>query len=319
MTTSTLPSAVSVTGLRKSFGGKVVLDGLDLDVAEGTIFSLLGPNGAGKTTAVQILSTLLRADAGEVHVAGFDVAHQPEGVRAAIGVTGQFSAVDNLLTGEENLMLMADLHHLEPRVGRRRAGELLDQFDLGDAARQMVATYSGGMRRRLDLAMTLIGDPRIIFLDEPTTGLDPRSRRTMWQIIRELVATGVTIFLTTQNLEEADQLADRIAVLDRGRLVAQGTPDELKRQIPGGHALLYFRDVGGLDAAAEALGEASRDSDSLVLQVPTDDTPESLMGLLERIDRHALHVERVTVHMPDLDDVFLALTGNAKQEQETSA
>ena len=319
MTTSTLPSAVSVTGLRKSFGDKVVLDGIDLDVAEGTIFSLLGPNGAGKTTAVQILSTLLSADAGEVHVAGFDVANQPEGVRAAIGVTGQFSAVDNLLTGEENLMLMADLHHLERRVGRRRAGELLDQFDLGDAARQMVATYSGGMRRRLDLAMTLIGNPRIIFLDEPTTGLDPRSRRTMWQIIRELVATGVTIFLTTQNLEEADQLVARIAVLDRGRLVAEGTPDELKRQIPGGHALLYFRDVNGLDAAAVALGEASRDSDSLVLQVPTDDTPESLMGLLERIDRHALRVERVTVHMPDLDDVFLALTGNPKQEQETSA
>jgi ABC-2 type transport system ATP-binding protein len=311
MTTSTLPSAVSVTGLRKSFGDKVVLDGIDLDVAEGTIFSLLGPNGAGKTTAVQILSTLLRADAGEVHVAGFDVARQPEGVRAAISVTGQFSAVDNLL-------LMADLHHLERRVGRRRARELLDQFDLGDAARQMVATYSGGMRRRLDLAMTLIGDPRIIFLDEPTTGLDPRSRRTMWQIIRELVATGVTIFLTTQNLEEADQLADRIAVLDRGRLVAEGTSDELKRQIPGGHALLYFRDVNGLDAAAVALGEASRDSDLLVLQIPTDDTPQSLMGLLERIDRHALRVERVTVHMPDLDDVFLALTGNPKQEQETS-
>jgi ABC-2 type transport system ATP-binding protein len=319
MTTSTLRSAVTVTGLRKSFGDKVVLDGIDLDVAEGTTFSLLGPNGAGKTTAVQILSTLLSADAGEVHVAGFDVARHPEGVRAAIGVTGQFSAVDNLLTGEENLVLMADLHHMDRRVGRRRAGELLDQFDLGDAARQMVAAYSGGMRRRLDLAMTLIGDPRIIFLDEPTTGLDPRSRRTMWQIIRELVATGVTIFLTTQNLEEADQLADRIAVLDRGRLVAEGTPDQLKRQIPGGHALLYFRDVGGLDAAAEALGEASRDSDSLVLQIPTDDTPESLMGLLERIDRHSLHVERVTVHMPDLDDVFFALTGTPKQEQEASA
>jgi ABC-2 type transport system ATP-binding protein len=319
MTTSTLRSAVSVIGLRKSFGDKVVLDGIDLDVAEGTTFSLLGPNGAGKTTAVQILSTLLSADAGEVRVAGFDVTHEPEAVRAAIGVTGQFSAVDNLLTGEENLVLMADLHHLERRAGRRRAGELLDQFDLGNAAQQMVATYSGGMRRRLDLAMTLIGDPRIIFLDEPTTGLDPRSRRTMWQIIRELVATGVTIFLTTQNLEEADQLADRIAVLDRGRLVAEGTPDELKRQIPGGHALLYFRDVNGLDAAAVALGEASRDSDSLVLQIPTDDAPESLMVLLERIDRHSLHVERVTVHMPDLDDVFIALTGNPKQEQETSA
>jgi len=313
--TTTLPPALKVTGLRKSFGDKVVLDGIDLDIAEGTTFSLLGPNGAGKTTAIQIMSTLLSADSGEVHVAGFDTVRQPDAVRAAIGVTGQFSAVDNLLTGEENLMLMADLHHLDRREGRRRAGELLDRFDLVDAAAQMVVTYSGGMRRRLDLAMTLLGNPRIIFLDEPTTGLDPRSRRTMWKIIRQLVATGVTIFLTTQNLEEADQLANRIAVLDHGRLVAEGTPDELKRRIPGGHARLYFRDRTGLDAAAEIFGQASRDNDALVLQVPTDDSPRSVMALLDQLEKLTLDVERVTVHTPDLDDVFLALTGSPRPGQ----
>ncbi|MCA1670289.1 MAG: ATP-binding cassette domain-containing protein, partial [Thermomicrobia bacterium] len=214
MTTTRSQTVITATGLRKSFGNQVVLDGIDLDVAKGTVFSLLGPNGAGKTTTVQILSTLLAADGGEVRVAGHDLARDPDAVRAAIGVTGQFSAVDNLLTGEENLLLMADLRHLGKRAGRRRVAELLEQFDLADAARKSLATYSGGMRRRLDLAMTLVGNPRIIFLDEPTTGLDPRSRHTMWQIIRDLVAGGVTIFLTTQQLEEADELSDRIAVLD---------------------------------------------------------------------------------------------------------
>jgi ABC-2 type transport system ATP-binding protein len=302
--------ALEVTDLRKAFGDKVVLDGIDLHVPEGTTFSLLGPNGAGKTTTVQILSTLLKPDAGTVRVAGFDVTREPDAVRAAIGLTGQFSAVDNLLTGEENLMLMADLHHLDRRTGRRRVSELLERFDLTGAAGQMVATYSGGMRRRLDLAMTLIGDPRIVFLDEPTTGLDPRSRRTMWQIIRELVADGITVFLTTQNLEEADKLADRIAVLDHGRLVAQGTPGELKRRLPGGHARLYFSDSTGPQAAAAVLGEVSRDSDPLVLQVATDGTPRSLAAILGTLDRHTVAVERVTVHTPDLDDVFIALTGN---------
>ncbi len=233
MTTRQSQPAIAVTGLRKSFGDHVVLDGIDLTVPQGTVFSLLGANGAGKTTTVNILSTLISADAGDARVAGYDLTRESDAVRAAIGVTGQFSAVDNLLTGKENLLLMADLHHLARSDGRRRAAQLLEQFDLVDAASKPVSTYSGGMRRRLDLAMTLVGSPRVIFLDEPTTGLDPRSRRAMWQIVRDLVATGVTIFLTTQYLEEADELSDRIAVLDHGRLVAEGTADELKRRIPG--------------------------------------------------------------------------------------
>jgi len=309
-------SAVKTRGLRKSFRSKIVLDGIDLDVPDGTIFALLGPNGAGKTTMVQILSTLLRPDAGEVLVAGFDLGREANAIRGAIGVTGQFSAVDNLLTGEENLILMADLYHLDQRAGRRRAAELLERFDLVEAASQRVATYSVGMRRRLDLAMTLLGDPQLIFLDEPTTGLDPRSRRTAWQTARDLVAAGVTIFLTTQNLEEADQLADYIAVLDRGRVVADGTPNELKRRIPGGHVQLHFRDVEGLDTAVTRLGEASRNDDALTLQVPNDGTPRSLKVLLEQLDHQGVGVERLTVHSPDLDDVFFALTAQPKHAKE---
>ena len=247
-------TAIAATAVRKSFGHHVVLDGIDLDVAEGTIFALLGPNGAGKSTLVHILSTLIRPDAGAVRVAGHDLATEPDAVRAAIGVTGQFSAVDPLLTGRENLILMGDLRHLGRAGARRRAAALLDQFDLAEAADREAATYSGGMRRRLDLAMTLVGEPRVIFLDEPTAGLDPRSRRDLWQITRDLVAGGVTVFLTTQYLEEADQLADRIALLHHGRLVAEGTADELKRLVPGGHIRLQFADPGGLEAAAGALG-----------------------------------------------------------------
>ena len=311
--------AVQVGGLRKSFGDKVVLDGVDLAIAEGTVFALLGPNGAGKTTIVQILSTLLRADEGDLRVAGFDVKREPQAVRDAIGVTGQFSSVDYLLTGRENLLLMADLHHLGSRDGRVRVDELLARFDLVDAAGQMVMKYSGGMRRRLDLAMTLIGDPRIIFLDEPTTGLDPRSRHTMWQITRELAATGVTILLTTQNLDEADELAGRIAVLDQGRLVAEGTPDELKRRVPGGRVRLHFREATAMTEAALVLGREANDTDALVLDVPTDGTPQSLRNLLDRLDEKALRVETVTVQTPDLDDVFFALTGAQHHALEVSA
>jgi ABC-2 type transport system ATP-binding protein len=309
-------SAIAATGLRKSFGDHLVLDGIDLDVGEGTIFALLGPNGAGKTTIVQILSTLIAADAGVVRVGSHDVVRDPDAVRAVIGVTGQFSAVDNLLTGEENLILMADLHHLGRTEGRRRAAELLERFDLADAATKTVATYSGGMRRRLDLAMGLVADPRIVFLDEPTTGLDPRSRRTMWQIVRDLVADGVTVFLTTQYLEEADHLADRIAVLDRGRLVAEGTAGELKRLVPGGHISLRFADAGELDAAARALGGVDRDDDELTLQLPSDGGVRSLQALLDRLDAESIEVDALSVHTPDLDDVFLALTGRPDKHEE---
>jgi len=310
-----MTSAITATGLRKSFGGKVVLDGIDLEVGAATTFSLLGPNGAGKTTTVQIMSTLVHADGGEVRVAGHDVARDPAAVRAAIGVTGQFSAVDSLLTGEENLLLMADLHHLNRAEGRRRAAGLLDKFDLADAARKTAATYSGGMRRRLDLAMTLVGDPRIIFLDEPTTGLDPRSRRVMWQTIRDLVASGVTIFLTTQQLDEADELADRIAVLDHGKVVAVGSPEELKRSIPGAHVRLRFADITGLDAGEQALGGVIRHEDTLTLEVPCDAGATAVRALLNRLGAVAAEVDEVSVHTPDLDDVFFALTGRPTTER----
>jgi len=306
---------IETRGLRKAFGKHLVLDNIDLNVANGTVFALLGPNGAGKTTIVHILSTLIHADSGEVLVAGHSPTREPAAVRAAIGVTGQFSAVDSLLTGEENLLLMADLHHLSRSEGQKRAAELLERFDLVDAAKKLPITYSGGMRRRLDLAMTLVGDPRIIFLDEPTTGLDPRSRHTMWQIIRELVASGVTILLTTQYLDEADQLADRIAVLDQGKLVAEGTPDELKRRIPGGHINLQFADASGLELAARTLGEVVRNDNELTLQIPTDGSARSLKLVLDQLDHAAITVDGVSVHTPDLDDVFFALTSHPETQK----
>ncbi|OKJ91474.1 ATP-binding cassette domain-containing protein [Amycolatopsis sp. CB00013] len=311
--------AISATGLRKSYGDKVVLDGIDLHVPSGTVFSLLGPNGAGKTTTVNILSTLVTPDAGGATIAGADLATDPDGVRAAIGLTGQFSAVDNLLTGEENLFLMADLHHLPRREGRKRAAELLERFELTDAAKKTPSTFSGGMRRKLDLAMTLIGDPKVIFLDEPTTGLDPRSRRTMWQIIRDLVDGGVTIFLTTQYLEEADQLADRVAVLDGGRIVALGTPDELKRRVPGGHMQLKFPDAVSLRDATRVLRVSTSDDEALALRVPTDGTVAALRAVLDRLDDEAVAVDSLTVHTPDLDDVFLSLTGHRTEATKEMA
>jgi ABC-2 type transport system ATP-binding protein len=315
-TDTTLRPAIAVTGLRKSYGEHLVLDGIDLSVPEGAVFSLLGPNGAGKTTTVQILSTLIGSDGGDVRVAGHDPARDPDAVRSAIGVTGQFSAVDNLLTGEENLRLMADLHHLDRDEGRRRAADLLDRFDLVDAATKAAATYSGGMRRRLDLAMTLVDRPSVIFLDEPTTGLDPRSRRTMWQMIRDLVAGGVTIFLTTQYLEEADELADRIALLDRGRIVAEGTPDELKRRIPGGHVTLRFTDPRSFESASGLLDHTVRDDTTLTLQIPSDGSLRSLKALLDRLDDASIEVDELAVHTPDLDDVFLALTSHHTETEK---
>ena len=303
--------AIAVAGLRKSYGEQLVLDGIDLAVQQGTVFALLGPNGAGKTTTVQILSTLIHSDGGQAALAGYDLNTEPARIREVIGVTGQYSAVDKLLTGRENLMLMADLYHLGRARAKARTEELLERFELTEAAGKLAATYSGGMQRKLDLAMTLVSDPQIIFLDEPTTGLDPRSRRTMWQIVKDLTRSGVTIFLTTQYLEEADQLADQIALLDHGTLIAQGTPHELKRTIPGGHIRLRFTDAGTLSKAQEVIARPARaDEEELTLEVPTSGSVPELRGILTRLDDQGIDVAELTVHTPGLDDVFLTLTGN---------
>jgi ABC-2 type transport system ATP-binding protein len=308
--TSARSGAITATGLRKAFGSKTVLDGVDLQVAEGSVFALLGPNGAGKTTMVHILTTLIQADGGTASVGGHDVGSDPGGVRGLIGVTGQFSSVDSLLTGRENLRLMARLRHLGRTRGPRRVQELLEQFDLVEAADKPVVTYSGGMQRRLDLAMTLIGEPRILFLDEPTSGLDPRSRKTMWDIVRRLVADGVTILLTTQYLEEADQLADRVAVLDRGRIVAEGTPAELKRRLSGGHVELGFTSPEDLAAAAASLDRPIPD-DGLTLRVPAEqDEVGAVRSIFARLEASRVPIESLDVRRPDLDDVFFALTGD---------
>jgi len=309
--TSPTPPAIAVTGLRKSYGEHMVLDGIDLTVQQGTVFALLGPNGAGKTTTVQILSTLIHADGGAAALAGHDLNREPARIREVIGVTGQYSAVDKLLTGRENLMLMADLYHLGRARAKARTEELLEQFDLTEAAGKLAATYSGGMQRKLDLAMTLVSSPQIIFLDEPTTGLDPRSRRTMWQIVKDLTRSGVTIFLTTQYLDEADQLADQIALLDHGTLIAQGTPDELKRMIPGGHIRVRFADAGMLSKARAVLARPARaDEEALTLEVPTSGGVPELRAILSHLDDHGIDAAELTVHTPDLDDVFLTLTGS---------
>ncbi|MFI1995168.1 ABC transporter ATP-binding protein [Actinoplanes sp. NPDC020271] len=311
-TVSTRP-AVSVAGLRKTFGTTTVLDDIDLTVTEGTVFALLGPNGAGKTTMVRILATLLPPDGGSIRVAGHDLARDPDGVRASIGLTGQFAAVDRLLTVGENLRLMAALHRLGKIEGKRRVDELIERFDLAESANKPVSLLSGGQQRRLDLAMTLVGNPRLIFLDEPTTGLDPRSRHTMWQIVRGLVAEGVTVFLTTQYLDEADELADRIAVLDHGRIVVEGTPDELKRRIPGGHLLLRFADPAAFRAAAGVLDVAQKNGDALTLQVASDGGVASLRAALAALEQAGIEPADLTIHTPDLDDVFFAFTGASSE------
>jgi ABC-2 type transport system ATP-binding protein len=306
---------IHVTGLRKAFKRQVVLDGIDLNVPAGSIYALLGPNGAGKTTTIQILSTLMRPDAGEVRIGGHDLKRQPDVIRALIGVTGQFSAVDPILTGAENLMLMANLRHIERSEGRRRMEDLLARFDLTEARDKPASSYSGGMRRKLDLAMSLIGNPQLIFLDEPTTGLDPRSRQMLWDSIRTLADSGITILLTTQYLDEADRLAHRVGVLDKGKLVVEGTPTELKRRIPGGHVQLQFADLTTLQKAAQLFGIASEQGDALMLKVALTSTVTSLRGILERLDSAAIAVTELSVQTPTLDDVFLTFTAQSRSQE----
>jgi ABC-2 type transport system ATP-binding protein len=296
---------ISISGMTKSFGGNQALAGLDLEVSQGSIFALLGPNGAGKTTLVRILATLMTPDAGRATVAGHDVVRQPREVRKAISLTGQFAAVDELLTGEENLRMMGRLLHQRRAEVRRRTGELLERFDLVEAARRPVKTYSGGMRRRLDIAISLLGTPRVLFLDEPTTGLDPRSRIAVWELVRQLVSEGVTVLLTTQYLEEADQLADRIAVIDRGKVIASGRPEELKALVPGGHIELTFSSPQTMAQAQRVLGQAK--AGDLTLTIPANGSAAELKVLLDRLD--GIDIATLTLSKPTLDDVFLTLTG----------
>jgi ABC-2 type transport system ATP-binding protein len=313
--------AIDATGLRKSYGDTPVLAGVDLRVPPGSVFSLLGPNGAGKTTTVRILSTLIRADAGRARVAGFDVVADRHEVRRRISLTGQYAAVDELQTGEENLRMMGRLAALPGGQARRRATELLDQFDLADAGRRRVGTYSGGMRRRLDLAASLVVRRSVLFLDEPTTGLDPRSRQAMWQVITGLLGSGITVLLTTQYLEEADRLTDRVAVLDGGRVVAEGTPAALKQQVAGHRLDLTLVDTGAFAEITRYLGERAvhRDEDQLTVGVATDGDAAQVRSLLDEVDPGRAAVRRFAVHSATLDDVFLALTGHpARPEQETA-
>jgi ABC-2 type transport system ATP-binding protein len=293
---------ISVHGLRKSYGQVHALAGVDLEVPEGQVFSLLGPNGAGKTTLVRILSTLIRPDSGSASIAGHDVVRESKKVRASISLTGQYAAVDELLTGAENLRMMARLWRLDSPRGR--SSKLLSQFGLSDAANRLVKTYSGGMRRRLDLAISLLASPRVVFLDEPTTGLDPRSRASVWEMVSGLAAQGVTVFLTTQYLEEADKLADRVVVIDHGRIVADGTPASLKQMVPGGHLELGFQSPDELAKAAQAVPGSV---DELTLTVPTNGSFDDVKRILDQLG--GVRAESMTLTKPTLDDVFLHLTG----------
>ena len=314
--------AVEATGLEKSYGAVKVLAGVDLRVERGSVFALLGPNGAGKTTTVRILSTLIRADAGQARVAGFDVVADRHRVRRSISLTGQYAAVDELQTGEENLRMMGRLSRLPGAHARRRARELLERFDLADAGDRRVATYSGGMRRRLDLAASLVAHPEVIFLDEPTTGLDPRGRQAMWQVVSALAGSGVTVFLTTQYLEEADRLADRIAVIDGGRVVAEGTSAQLKQKVADQRLDLMLADASAFEGLARLLGERAVHSDPgrLTIGVGTDGSAADVRALLDQVDPGRRAVRRFSVHSATLDDVFLALTGRTagQSEKETA-
>jgi ABC-2 type transport system ATP-binding protein len=318
-----MTNAVVVEGLVKRFGENTALGGVDLTVSEGSVLGLLGPNGAGKTTVVRILSTLLQPDAGRAEVAGLDVRTQADQVRATIGLTGQYAAVDEYLTGSENLEMVGRLYRLGKREARLRAGQLLERFELTDAANRPAKTYSGGMRRRLDIAASLIARPRVLFLDEPTTGLDPRSRLGMWEFIADLVHDGTTILLTTQYLEEADRLADRMVVIDKGRVIARGTADELKAQVGGERLELSVGTVEQLAVAAETLGplsraEPQRDPQTRRLSLPVAGGTDTLAEALRRLAGTQVQVLNIGLRRPDLDDVFLTLTGHAAADAEPS-
>jgi ABC-2 type transport system ATP-binding protein len=316
-----MTDAIVVEGLVKRFGATTALAGVDLTVAEGTVLGLLGPNGAGKTTVVRILTTLLRPDGGRVEVAGVDVLHNPDAVRSSIGLTGQYAAVDEYLTGFENLEMVGRLYRLSKRDARGRATELLERFDLADAAGRPAKTYSGGMRRRLDIAASLIARPRVLFLDEPTTGLDPRSRLGMWEFIADLADGGTTILLTTQYLEEADRLADRMVVIDRGRVIARGTADELKAQVGGQRLELTLAEAAELLVAAErlrplALEEPHLDETARRLSLPVSGGIDVLAEAIRRLEGTGVEVLDLALRRPDLDDVFLTLTGHAAEEDQ---
>ena len=310
---------IEARGLVKKYGDVVALDGLDLTVPEGTVYGLLGPNGAGKTTAVRILTTLLKPDAGSASVDGIDVVRKPNAVRRIIGLTGQYAAVDEYLTGRENLRMFGDLYHLPPAYVKERSQELLDRFDLADAADRSLRTYSGGMRRRLDLAASLIAKPRVLFLDEPTTGLDPRSRLGLWEVITDLVADGTTVLLTTQYLEEADQLAEEIVVIDHGRVIAQGTSDVLKDQVGGDRLEIVVADPEQLDAAAQAVrpvatGEVTVDHADARIVAPVVGGSLTLVEAVRALDSAHVGIADVALRRPTLDDVFLAITGHGAEE-----
>ncbi|MCS5734065.1 ATP-binding cassette domain-containing protein [Herbiconiux daphne] len=302
---------IDVAGLTKSYGSNAVLRGVDLAVAQGEIFALLGPNGAGKTTTVNVLTTLVTPDGGTARIAGVDVAAHPHRVRRLISLTGQYASVDAFQTGRENLQMMSRLAHLGARAARLRTDDLLEQFELTDAANRRAGTYSGGMRRRLDLAISLIAQPPVVFLDEPTTGLDPRSRSQMWDVVRALAANGTTILLTTQYLEEADQLADRVAVLDGGTVIATGTADDLKARVTGGRVEIVFTSPAEAhEAVAAGLGTPAVESDGLGIAIPTDDPARAISAALAEASARRLTVADIAIVRPSLDDVFFALTGH---------
>lgn len=309
-------NAISIKGLTKSFKNVKVLEGIDLEVERGTMLALLGPNGAGKTTTIRILSTLLRPDGGTAIIDGHDVVQQPNKVRASIGLTGQYAAVDEYLTGVENLEMMGKLYHLSSADSKMRARELLEQFDLIEAAKRPVKTYSGGMRRRLDLALSLIATPPVLFLDEPTTGLDPRSRLAMWAIIEQLVAADVTILLTTQYLDEADKLADRIAVLDNGKIIAQGTATELKDKVGKERLEITIKDGYDFAKAVQAIDGQSLQSDpkNRTISLATGGTVSEIKRVLDHMEATGVEIETLSLHKPTLDDVFLQLTGHQAEK-----